>query len=48
MEPPSLSPDTTPDLRFQLSLLRMISPGEAPTRQCEQVEDLLSQALTVG
>jgi len=26
----------------------MISPGEAPTRQSEQVEDLLNQALTVS
>jgi hypothetical protein len=48
MESPGLSTKTTPDFGFQLSLLRILAPGQAPTQQIEQVEELLTQALAVG
>jgi hypothetical protein len=45
MESPIQSIATTPELRFQLSLLRISSLGEAPTPQIEQVEELLTLSL---
>jgi len=45
MDSPTRSTSTTLDLRFQLSLLRIMSPGEVPTQQIEQVEELLTQSV---
>ena len=48
MDFPTHSTTLTPDIHFQLSLLRMMSPGERPSQEIEEVEQLVSRALTMS